>query len=152
MCIWYNLKSQLFLLFSLFLLLFMDLIALFGIIHGSHCTFWYYSWVSLYYFSYFLDLSTVLSIKNFQFQLNNLFPIRLKYSTINYSSLILLQNSFTHIVVVYLERYIYSIVSKRREWWYHQKNNNNAPEKMVKFDDSMHARNFWQPIEEFIFC
>ena len=48
--------------------------------------FWYYSWVSLhflvlfmtslYYFSYFLTLSTVLSAKKIQFQLNKLFPDR----------------------------------------------------------------------------
>ena len=34
----YKLKSQLILLFSLFLLLFMDPIALFGTVHGSHYT------------------------------------------------------------------------------------------------------------------
>ena len=44
------------LLFRLFLLLFMSPIALFGTIYGFHCTFWYYSWVSLYYFSYFFYL------------------------------------------------------------------------------------------------
>ena len=38
MCVWQKLKSQLILLFSLFLLLFMGLTALFGTIHGSHCT------------------------------------------------------------------------------------------------------------------
>ena len=37
-CLAQNLKSQLILLFSLFLLLFMSPIALFGTIHGSHCT------------------------------------------------------------------------------------------------------------------
>ena len=58
--VWQKLKSQLILLFSLFLLLFM----------GSTGPFWYYSWVSLYYFSYFLHLSTVLSVKSFQFQQN----------------------------------------------------------------------------------
>ena len=39
--------------------------------------FLYYSWVSLYYFSYLLALSTILSTKKFQFQLNKLFPNRL---------------------------------------------------------------------------
>ena len=62
MCVWHSLKSQFFLLFNLFLLLF---IGLFAIIHRSYYTFWYYSWVSLYYFSYFLVLSTVLSVKKF---------------------------------------------------------------------------------------
>ena len=47
---------------------------IFAIIHESHCTFWYYSWIPLYYFSQFLALSTVLSIKSFQFQLNKFFP------------------------------------------------------------------------------
>ena len=37
-CVWLSLKSQLILLFSLFLLLFMDSIALFGTIHEFHCT------------------------------------------------------------------------------------------------------------------
>ena len=37
MCIWYWLKKPFFLLFSLFLLLSMGLIALLGIIHKSHC-------------------------------------------------------------------------------------------------------------------
>ena len=46
---------------------------IFTTIHGSHYTFWYYSWVLLYYFSYLLVLSTVLSAKNFQFKLNKLF-------------------------------------------------------------------------------
>ena len=46
---------------------------IFATIHKSHYTFWYYSWVSLYYFSYLLVLSTVLLIKKFQFQLNKLF-------------------------------------------------------------------------------
>ena len=35
--------------------------------------FWYYLWVLLYYFNYSLALFTVLSRKNFQFQLNKLF-------------------------------------------------------------------------------
>ena len=58
--VWQKLKSQFILLFSLFLLLFI----------GSTGPFWYYSWVSLYYFSYFLHLFTVLSVKSFQFQQN----------------------------------------------------------------------------------
>ena len=37
-CVWQKLKSQLILLFSLFLLLFINPIALFGIINRSHCT------------------------------------------------------------------------------------------------------------------
>ena len=37
-CVWQKLKSQLILLFSLFLLIFISLIALFGIINGSHYT------------------------------------------------------------------------------------------------------------------
>ena len=37
-CVWQKLKSQLILLFNLFLLLFISSIALFDIIHGSHCT------------------------------------------------------------------------------------------------------------------
>ena len=47
---------------------------IFVIIHRSHCTFWYYSWISLYYFSYILVLFTVFLAKSFQFQLNELFP------------------------------------------------------------------------------
>ena len=58
-----NLKSQLFLLFSLFLLLFMDPITFFGTIH----------FFSLYYISYLLILFTIFSTKKFQFQLNKLF-------------------------------------------------------------------------------
>ena len=54
----------------------------FAIIHESHYTFLYYSWVSLSYFSYLLVLSTVLSTKSFQFQLNKLFPNR-HYITLN---------------------------------------------------------------------
>ena len=46
---------------------------IFATIYGSYCTFWYYSWASLYYFSYLLTLSIVLSAKSFQFQLNKLF-------------------------------------------------------------------------------
>ena len=34
--------------------------------------FLYYSWVPLYYFSYSLDLSTILLVKSFKFQLNKL--------------------------------------------------------------------------------
>ena len=37
-CVWHGLKSQLFLLFSLFLLLFIGLTALFYTIHGSYGT------------------------------------------------------------------------------------------------------------------
>ena len=37
--VWQKLKMQLILLFSLFLLLFMDPTVLFGTIHDSHCTF-----------------------------------------------------------------------------------------------------------------
>ena len=37
-CVWQKLKSQLILLFNLFLLLFMDLTVLFGTIYGSYCT------------------------------------------------------------------------------------------------------------------
>ena len=36
---------------------------IFAIIYRSHNIFWYYSWVLLYYFSKFLHLFTVLSIK-----------------------------------------------------------------------------------------
>ena len=43
---------------------------IFTIIHGSHCTFWYYSWTPLYYFNYLLLLFTVLLIISFQFQQN----------------------------------------------------------------------------------
>ena len=49
---------------------------IFATIYGSHCTFWYYSLILLYYFSYLLALYTVLSTKKFQFQLNKLFPNR----------------------------------------------------------------------------
>ena len=65
-CVWDCLKSQFFFTIQL----------IFSTIHGSHCTFWYYSWSLLYYFSYLLTLSTVLSTKSFQFQLNKLFPNR----------------------------------------------------------------------------
>ena len=47
---------------------------IFATIHGFHYTFWYYLWVLLYYFSYLLPLSTVLSIKIFQFQQNKQIP------------------------------------------------------------------------------
>ena len=59
-----GLKSQFILLFNLFLLLFMSPTELFGIIHGSYFT------IS----ANFLPLSIVFSAKNFQFQLNKLFP------------------------------------------------------------------------------
>jgi len=36
----------------------------------TFCTFWYYSWVPLYYFSLLLPLSTVFLAKSFQFQQN----------------------------------------------------------------------------------
>ena len=52
---------------------------IFSTIHESHCTFWYYSWVPLYYFSYFFALSAVLLTKSFLFQLNKLFLNRLYY-------------------------------------------------------------------------
>ena len=47
---------------------------IFVIIYKSHCTFWYYSWVLLYYFSYFLALSIVLLAIIFQFQQNKRYP------------------------------------------------------------------------------
>ena len=62
-CVWYWLKKPTFFTIQL----------IFATIHGSHCTFWYYSWVLLYYFSYLLTLFIVLSAKSFQFQLNKLF-------------------------------------------------------------------------------
>ena len=37
-CVWIEIKIKIILLFNLFLLLFIGLIALFGIIHGLHCT------------------------------------------------------------------------------------------------------------------
>ena len=37
-CVWQKLKSQLILLFSLFLLLFISSIVIFGTIHEPHCT------------------------------------------------------------------------------------------------------------------
>ena len=45
----------------------------------THYTFWHYSWVSLYYFSYILPLSIVLSIISFQFQQNKRYLNRPKY-------------------------------------------------------------------------
>ena len=51
-------------------------------IHGFYCTFWYYSWVLLYYFGYIITLSTVFSAKSFQIQLNKLFPNRLEICNI----------------------------------------------------------------------
>ena len=36
---------------GLFLPIYFTIQLIFATIHGSHCTFWYYSWVSLYYFS-----------------------------------------------------------------------------------------------------
>ena len=45
-------------------------------IHELHCTFWYYSWALLYYFSYLLALSIVFLAKSFQFQLNKQFSNR----------------------------------------------------------------------------
>ena len=61
-----QIKKSFFFLFSLFLLLFMGLIIIFVTIHESHCT------ISVT----FLVLSIILSTKNFQFQLNKLFPNR----------------------------------------------------------------------------
>ena len=54
-----GLKSQFFLLCSLFFVLFISLITLFGIIHES-----------LYYFSYILTLSTIFLTKFFFFNFN----------------------------------------------------------------------------------
>ena len=56
--------------------LFFTIQFIFATFHRYHCTFWYYSWVLLYYFSYLLDLFIVLLAKSFQFQLNKLFPNR----------------------------------------------------------------------------
>ena len=50
---------------------------IFATIHGSHCTFCYYSRVLLYYFNYLVALFIVFSTKKFQFQLNKRFPNRL---------------------------------------------------------------------------
>ena len=62
-----DLKNQFFfLLFNLFLLLFINFIILFDIIYE----------ILIYYFNYFLTLSTILLVKNFHFQLNKLFPNR----------------------------------------------------------------------------
>ena len=49
---------------------------IFATFYGSHYTFWYYLWVSLYYSSKLLSLSLfiVLSIKFFQFQQNKRIP------------------------------------------------------------------------------
>ena len=59
--------------FSIFSLLFIDPTTLFDTIHKSHCTFWCYSWVSLYYLAYFFNIFSTISAKSFQFQLNKLF-------------------------------------------------------------------------------
>ena len=48
---------------------------IFATIHGSHCTFWYYSWVPLYYSAYFFNIFSILLTKSFQFQLNKLFQM-----------------------------------------------------------------------------
>ena len=62
-----NLFPLAYLVFSFFfLILFMDLITLFGNIHGCHCT------IQLTFNSLFFTLSA----KKFQFQLNKLFPNR----------------------------------------------------------------------------
>ena len=66
MCVWHWLKKPTFFTIQI----------IFATIHGSHCTFWYHSWVLLYYFSYLLGLFTAFSAKSFQFQLNKLFPNR----------------------------------------------------------------------------
>ena len=73
---------QLILLFNLFLLLFMSFTVFFGTIYSPHCTFLYYSWVSLYYFSQLLHLSTVLSVKKFLFQQNKRIPNRPKLTNL----------------------------------------------------------------------
>ena len=49
-CVWQKLKSQLILLFNLFFLLFMGLIALFGTIHGFHYTILVNFYLYLLYF------------------------------------------------------------------------------------------------------
>jgi len=63
-CVWLQIKKPVYFTIQL----------IFTIIHGFHYTFWYYSWVPLYYFSYILPLSIVLSPKNFQFQQNKRIP------------------------------------------------------------------------------
>ena len=61
----------------------------------SHCTFWYYSWIPLYYLNKFLLLSTVLSVKNFQFQQNKQFSNTLLfYFTI-------LKNYFNNYIILF---------------------------------------------------
>ena len=49
---------------------------IFATIHELYCTLWYYLQVLLYYFSHLLPLSTILSVKNFQFQQNKWIPNR----------------------------------------------------------------------------
>ena len=63
-CVWKKLKNQLILLFSLFFLLFMGSIALFGTIHGSHCII---STNFYFYLQYFQQ-------KVFKFQQNQRIP------------------------------------------------------------------------------
>ena len=53
---------------KLFLSTYFTIQLIFATIYGSHCTFWYNSWVPLYYFSEFIHLSTIISVKSFQFQ------------------------------------------------------------------------------------
>ena len=50
MCVWQKLKSQRILLFSLFLILFIDLTVLFGTIHGFQCTISTNLYIYLQYF------------------------------------------------------------------------------------------------------
>ena len=60
----------------------MSFTALFGTIYRTHCTFLYYSCVSLYYFSQFLHLCTVLSVKNFMFPQNKRIPNKPKLTNL----------------------------------------------------------------------
>ena len=83
MSIWHDKFCQFILLFSLFLLLFIDPTAFFGIIHKSHYT------ISVN----FLSLSTILLAKSFQFQQNMRIPNPKHESwplTINYYYLLIL--------------------------------------------------------------
>ena len=62
---------------KLFLAAFFTIRLIFPTIYGFYYTFWYYSWVSLYYFSQFLPLFIVLLVKSFQFQQNKQIPNKL---------------------------------------------------------------------------
>ena len=64
-CVWHWLKKLVFILFYY--------ITYFYYYLYVTLYFWRYLWVLLYYFNYSLALFTVLSRKNFQFQLNKLF-------------------------------------------------------------------------------